>query len=299
MDDSFPDTARAHETARKLLEDAYAQMHVYNDVDYYYQESDFDQRIEDENRAFVWRINQAYHAIAVLIEVLGLARNLDLFITGFKKFTKNLTQLEHYDHDHDLVSNPAIDYLNAQLRVYSALFDVTELQEGKRDVLRLILNQASTLFDPPHTSPSREFDVHDALEPVLKLAFPDVIRNPPVPQPTKTYKPDFGIESIATAVEVKFAKSKTEAKKMLGELYEDMKGYSGTRDFSMFYGLFYITGPFTTQEVVDAEIKRVGVPKNWNILVVTGPGKVVQTKKKVAAKSKSGSSTKKKPKMSK
>ena len=120
--------------------------------------------------------------------------------------------------------------------------------------------------------PTQEKDIQDALEPALRLAFPDVIRDPTVSKPTKNYKPDFGIASIATAVEVKFATDMRKAKLVMGELYEDMRGYAAS-EFTLFNGLVYLTGAYLSQDQVDAELDRVGIPKNWRIYLVLGDGK--------------------------
>ena len=114
--------------------------------------------------------------------------------------------------------------------------------------------------------------MQDALQPALRLVFPDVIREPPIPKQTKTYHPDFGIDSIATAVEVKFADDKQKAKSAIGELYEDMKGYAAS-EFTFFIGLVYLTGAYLSQDQVNAEMKKVGTPKNWRVYLVFGDGK--------------------------
>ena len=101
--------------------------------------------------------------------------------------------------------------------------------------------------------PMREKDVQDDLHPVLRLAFPDVIREPAVPQQTKTYHPDFGIASLGIAVEVKFVEDKVKAALAIGGLYEDMLGYAGS-EYSSFVALVYMTRNFLTQDQVDTEL---------------------------------------------
>ena len=104
------------------------------------------------------------------------------------------------------------------------------------------------------------------------LRFRDVIREPPIPKQTKTYQPDFGIESIETAVEVKYANDPQKAKSAVGELYEDMRGYADS-EFTLFIGLIYMTAPYLSQEQVDAELQKVGTPKNWRVYLCVGAGK--------------------------
>jgi hypothetical protein len=62
------------------------------------------------------------------------------------------------------------------------------------------------------------------------------------------------------------------AKSAIGELYEDMKGYAAS-EFTLFIGLVYLTGAYLSQEQVEAELKKVGTPKDWRIDLVVGSGK--------------------------
>lgn len=87
----------------------------------------------------------------------------------------------------------------------------------------------------------------------LRFVFPDIAREIPISKPSKTYKPDFGIRSLRAAVEYKFVDSEKEARKTLGEVYEDIHGYSGSLDWTEVYFVMYQTGNYVTKHVIDAE----------------------------------------------
>ena len=186
------------------------------------------------------------------------------------KFSKNLSKLKYFDDEPDFVYSPPLDYISAYMSTVRPLLEETTFNDGKRDVLVSILRQTPTLIQEEGIDTKKEKDVHDALEKVLKLAFPDVLRGPSIQQPSKTYKPDFGIESIGVAVELKYAKEKKDVGTVLGGLYEDMKGYNGSSEYTNFYGLFYMTGAYFSQERMNAEAKRVSISKNWEIIIVAG-----------------------------
>ena len=89
---------------------------------------------------------------------------------------------------------------------------------------------------------------------------------------TKTYKPDIGIKSLSTAIEYKFADSVEEVKKAVGGLYEDMRGYSGSKDWTTFYAVIYMTDAFFTQQQIMSEFERTSEDENWKPLLVIGKG---------------------------
>jgi hypothetical protein len=95
----------------------------------------------------------------------------------------------------------------------------------------------------------RAKDQQDSLDWVLKLAFPDMIREPSIAKQTKVYKPDFGIASVETAIEVKFLGKGSAVGTVLGQLYEDMRGYNEAPGYTLFLGLIYMTGHLVSQEM--------------------------------------------------
>jgi hypothetical protein len=59
---------------------------------------------------------------------------------------------------------------------------------------------------------------------------------------------------------------------MLGEIYTDIHGYSGSADWTHFYAVIYMTGAFMTRHQIEAEWKLTNVPHNWKCILVTGAG---------------------------
>lgn len=72
-----------------------------------------------------------------------------------------------------------------------------------------------------------------------------------------------------------------DAKKALGEIYQDIHGYEGSKDWKIFYAVIYMTEPFYTLDQIKAEFEMVKVNHSWEPILVTGKGERTKTEKKV------------------
>ena len=70
-------------------------------------------------------------------------------------------------------------------------------------------------------------------------------------------------------IEVKFAKDKAGFNKVVGEIYTDMKGYSGDFKWRKFYALIYLKNHISDAEKLFSEFKDVKAPINWIPIIVT------------------------------
>lgn len=273
---------KAFAAARAAVQNCLVQINAYADVDENRPDGfDAEDYLGDmaEQLANLSRIS--IDAMRVLFELLGLnaARiNFDAQVAAFDE--ANFTKVTYFD-EYVGASNVVVDAVNWHLNRIAPLLVIPEDVRAEREVLSRMLRQTAHYLDEIDELPSREKDIQDALLAALRLAFPDVIRDPSIPKQTKTYHPDFGIESISTAIEVKFADDKQKAKLAMGELYEDMKGYAAS-EFTLFFGLVYLTSAFLSQDQINAEMRKVGTPKNWRIHLVVGAKKPKISKTKSA-----------------
>lgn len=137
--------------------------------------------------------------------------------------------------------------------------------------LKNILSKTAVILFNNHKVPKNESEVRNAILAVCSYSFPDAIREVGIPKILKHYKGDLGIPSLRTMVEFKFITSQSEMKAALDGVYADMKGYKHP-DWETFYGVFYMTGPFYTQQDVEHEFKFVGADRSWTPIVVQGLG---------------------------
>ncbi len=124
------------------------------------------------------------------------------------------------------------------------------------DVFRNILENTPAIMSLMAVEPQSEKDVRQAVFGVLKIAFHDAVREIPVAQVLKTFKPDLGVRSLMAAAEYKFAEDETELKSALEGIYTDMKGYGGHDEWRTFYAVIYCTSTIVHQERLVQEFDR-------------------------------------------
>ncbi len=264
---------KAYGAARATVQDCYAQVHAYADAEENHPgDQEADEYLEYLATHLAELNQKAIDAVRILLELIGLDETRNDFDKQLARIqAADFTKVEYFD-EYLGAHNVVVDIVNRRLDRIGPLLETPADIEIERRMLKRMLRQTAHYLDATKTVPTREKHVQDALLPALRLGFPDIIREPAIPKQTKTYMPDFGIDSIATAVEVKFADNVGKARSAIGELYEDMKGYAAS-EFTLFIGLVYLTGAYLSQEQVEAELKKVGTPKDWRIDLVVGSGK--------------------------
>ncbi|MEN5264798.1 hypothetical protein [Stenotrophomonas sp. TWI587] len=234
----------------------------------------FDEEHEMTGHELEWRLERSYICLSLLIEQLGLTEFLKQFETGFKRFEGKLQEVEMVPYVGDFYSE-AHSYIRKYLFSLSALFGANlEEQQQKEQMATLegiLINTPKIIFDRG-VEPKNEAEVRKSVFDLLIHVFPDTVREASIVQNTKTYKPDIGVKSLSTAIEYKFAESQAEVKKAVGGLYEDMRGYAGSKDWTRFYAVIYMTDAFFTQQQIMSEFKHTSADDNWKPLLVIGKG---------------------------
>jgi hypothetical protein len=234
-----------------------------------------DEEHEMELMSFESHLERLFISICLLLEYLGYTALLHDFKTGFTKFHGNLTELSMVPYVGELHSN-VLGYFWKYHRTISSLFgvDVKESDDRKqRAQFESILQNTSKIVYDRGILPTSEAEVRKCVYDILIHVFPDTIREIPIAQVTKTYKPDLGIRSLKAAAEYKYAVTEDEAKKIIGGFYEDMRGYAGSEDWKHFYAVVYMTKPFFTLQQIQAEFSHVAADENWFPILVHGDGK--------------------------
>jgi hypothetical protein len=114
--------------------------------------------------------------------------------------------------------------------------------------------------------PSKEQDVKDALREYLRIEYPDLVKSPLIAKGFKNFHPDTGIASLQAGFEYKYADSAQKLKTAIGGIYEDTKGYKGSKDWTRFYAVVYTTQQFATDE--EAEKMLANLEENWKVIRV-------------------------------
>jgi hypothetical protein len=223
-----------------------------------------------ENR-LLRQVHDLFVRVAFLLEALQLPSLLAEFKAGFERFR----HAEELDLATDEFGNPyplALEYLAAYVSPLAAA--ISPPSESLDDLPRLerILEGTPKLIYDRGIIPSSEVDVRREIYSFLLHVFPDTVREIPIAQVSKTYKPDIGVRRLKAAVEYKFADSEEKAKRVIGGIYEDIYGYGGSSDWTTFYAVIYMTRPFLTRYQIEAEWQLTGVPHNWKPILVIGEG---------------------------
>lgn len=234
---------------------------------------DGEKDVLDEQLSSILKRLRLYVLLAA--DVLQAHAFRDTFDAGWKEHEESLIEIR-YSFWSNVVYCPALQYLNEVLLVLSVCIPAAGSHQYRLDqdflLLGRILEGAQKIIYDKGVYPKSEADVRREVFSVLLHVFPDTVRDVPIPQVTKTYKPDLGIRSLKTAIEFKFLASEEEAKKYIGGLYEDVHGYGGSSDWERFYAVVYMTDPYLTRHQLEAEWRLVGMPDNWRLIPVIGSG---------------------------
>lgn len=235
---------KAYSAARAAVQDCHAQVNTYADADEHRPANvDVEEYLEELATHLAELSRKAIDATRILLELLGLNESRIEFEKRLAAFeVADYIKVGYFD-EYLGANNVVVEAVSRCLDRIAPLLEIPEDVKTERRLLIRMLRQSAHYLHAIKCVPTKEKDVQDALQPALQLAFPDVIYEPHISKQTKTYHPDFGIDSVATAVEVKFANDKQKAKSVIGQLYEDMMGYADSK-FTLFIGLVYLTDAY-------------------------------------------------------
>lgn len=236
--------------------------------DYYDEEHDM------ENLSFESQIERLHVSMCALLEALQMKLLLEQYKNDFQKFQGKLTDLDMLPYIGEFHSEPLGLFWKYHKTISSLInHDVSAEKElALRSKLEGIFINTPKIVKDRGVEPSNEAEVRKCVYDVLIHVFPDTVREIPIAQETKTYKPDLGVKSLKTAAEYKFADSEEEVKKAVGGLYEDMRGYGGSEDWKFFYAVIYMTDAFFTVEQIMSEFNHTNADENWKPILVYGKG---------------------------
>jgi hypothetical protein len=148
-------------------------------------------------------------------------------------------------------------------------------------LLEQILRGTPKMLSDRKILPKNESEVRNAVYENLIHVFPGTTRDIPIAKVSKTYKPDIGIIRLKCAIEYKFVDSLEQTKVAIGGIFEDIQGYAGSKDWTKFYAVIYMTDHFMTQDQIEEEFKLLNVAHHWKPLIVFGKGERIKKTSKV------------------
>lgn len=138
------------------------------------------------------------------------------------------------------------------------------LQRSGIVYLENILKNTDVIIKNTSKTPNSEREVYDSVKNIINCIFPKS-KNPKTNfiKTAKQYYPDVLIPELAAAIEFKYAKDENTLKKVIDEISIDQKGYTGDKDYKIFYAVFYVTQKIWTDEKFKEIWKEKNFPKNW------------------------------------
>ncbi|WP_394425156.1 hypothetical protein [Vreelandella stevensii] len=210
-----------------------------------------------------------------LLDSLRLSAYLSQFYRKFGKKFDAKSAVSRYEIDHYWSGEPYNSFL-ADIRQFLAPFDVLDdekrfLQLSGVQYLETVLRNTASIIHHSGTTPTSEPQVYKAVRGVLEAVFPSA-RSPKSSfiKSAQEYKPDILIPELAAAVEYKYVEKEARLKSAIAQISDDVKGYTGDKDYNLFYAVFYVKTDFWGQDKFSAAWKEKKFPKNWKAFYVVG-----------------------------
>ncbi|KHS67103.1 hypothetical protein QT13_15030 [Pectobacterium brasiliense] len=207
-------------------------------------------------------------------------KNLKCYLAMFYKVFGNDPSLpNHRDEfliDHYWSGEPYSVFL-AKINKFLSSFEFTESSREKYDrisgiqYLETILKNTAVIISKSKLSPKTESEVYNAVRLTLEFVFASS-KSPRSNfiKTAKEYKPDILIPELYAAVEYKYAADEQKLKSTIEQIAADVKGYTGDRDYSIFYAVFYVTEDFWGQAKFSKVWSDQRFPKNWIPMYIVG-----------------------------
>jgi len=222
-------------------------------------------------------LDSLYCASVLLIETHGRHEYLKQFYRKFGEKFDGFKAACRFETDHYGSPEPRNLFLQ-ELRQFLEPFDVIVTSgdqyshgAGVRYMERVLRNTAA-LMHQLGIRPTSEPQIYNAVRGVLKLIFPSAQDAPKgeFSKVFKTYKPDIVVPELAAVIEYKYVDSEEKLKGVLGEIADDVKGYTGNPKFNLYYAVFYLTSDFWGHDRYQLAWSEYKFPNNWIPIFVVG-----------------------------
>lgn len=198
----------------------------------------------------------------------------------YKVFGKNFNErkaAEEFDIETYWTGEPFNVFLS-NIRQFIGPLGIMQDTEGYLKLsgihyLETILKNTDAILYQQKIIPSSETEVYQAVKHVLEAVFPSIKTSKSnFIKTAKQYKPDILISELSVAIEYKYASNKQQLTKILGQIAEDVKGYTGDDEYQLFYAVIYVTSTFWGADKFKNAWKDHNFPKNWRYFYIVGRG---------------------------
>ncbi|WP_096669518.1 hypothetical protein [Polaromonas sp. AET17H-212] len=230
---------------------------------------------EEVRPPFQYVLESLYLCTVYMLDASGLHEYLRQFYTRFGRTFNAQKAASSFDIEPFFEFTPHNKFLQ-DLRQFLTPLNI--FQDSSR-YLRLsgviylenVLRNTATIVQKSGRTPQSEPEVYKAVRSVLEAIFPSA-RSPKSNflKSAQEYKPDVLIPELFAAIEYKFADTEQKLKTTIGQIADDVKGYTGDLDYHLFYAVFYTKKDFWGPAKFDLAWKEKDFPSNWRAFYIVG-----------------------------
>ena len=135
-----------------------------------------------------------------------------------------------------------------------------------------VLSNTTALLHELNVTPKSESQIYDAVCGILKLIFPSASDAPKgkFAKVFKKYEPDIVVPELSAAIEYKFINSEQDLRSLLGQIADDVQGYTGNPQYKLFYAVIYLTRDVGLERC-ELAWSECHFPNHWIPIFVVGP----------------------------
>lgn len=225
---------------------------------------------------FKYLAKSIYLGVVCYLDQLGLENYLKIFFDQFGKDADKLSGVLDFEIDHLWSGVPRCIWLS-RIRQFLNAFPILEHEEDRYrrlsgiQYLENILDATASIISKGKKKPRTEAQVYNAVKDILAPIFPTSISpKSNFLKSAKEYKPDILIPELNVAVEYKYADSEEKLKSTIEQIAVDVRGYTGDKDYNLFYAVFYVTEDFWGERKFKEFWKDLKFPGNWQAFYKIG-----------------------------
>lgn len=216
-----------------------------------------------------WNLHLAYTAMLVLVEALGLPVLRAEIAAVRDEAVQSLAEMEV-----DEEGNFYAKWARPVRRYAKCIQDIHAIEPEQtvtKDIASLLRNATYAITDESvfGSLPRKEGDVQQRVEAVLKPVFPDLAHQTALPKGIKNYIADIGIPSLRTLIELKYAETDADIKRMADEMLADTRGYH-SEEWDLLIFAIYETRRLRTEEAWRTFLRDSGCPSTITAVVMPG-----------------------------
>lgn len=231
---------------------------------------------EEYEKPFKYLTASLYLSVLCYLDMKGYSHYISLFKDLFGNDSENIRHHDKFEIEHYWFNEPYSVFLE-KLTQFLQVFEFMDSDDSRYtrlsgiQYLENILNNTASIVSRLEKIPKSETEVYKAVKGVFEAIFPSAkFPKSNFLKTTKEYKPDILIPELFTAIEYKYATTEEKLKSTIEQIAADVKGYTGDKNFSIFYAVFYVTTDFWGKKRFMAAWDEQKFPKNWIPIYIVG-----------------------------